>query len=313
MRRRYHLYRAPGDLFRLGRRAIITGFSAAATGGAFLYNLYDKSRRLSSYARSSTRSSTSSRTTPTSVSSIQKPRRQRQYTQRHPTVKFYVKKKFKMPKRRRTSSKTAQNYATISDVRREITRKQEKKYLLTNQVDVGMSFDVPLLVSLCDIAQGDGDSERDGDSCQMKSVQIRGRTNASHTDAQFSRILLFQWLQDTVPTLNQVILAGTPDAHAVFEPYNHDRRHQFRILYDKTFVHGDNTNNDNRPTVYFFSAQINIGLLTKRFKMKNELRFQAAGTAATNKIYALGFSDASNAAAYRPTVMFSAKLNFVDS
>lgn len=93
-----------------------------------------------------------------------------------------------------------------------------------------------ILYTLNDMAQGDSDSTRDGDSVKIQNLVIRGSMNkgASATNS-WCRMLIF-WDKDNLVTAATDILENyMGSATAPFAPKNHDRRFQTRVLYDKVF------------------------------------------------------------------------------
>lgn len=100
-------------------------------------------------------------------------------------------------------------------------------------------------VHLTNIAIGDGDSDRTGNSVYVRSLDLRGQFiyNTTGTDPQFVRLALVldtQQIADTPPTYTQIYNGADYNAHL-----NPDTVGRFKILYSKVFAL-DNVNSLER-------------------------------------------------------------------
>jgi len=126
-------------------------------------------------------------------------------------------------------------------IRREITRiskrvynkRTELKYFMT-----GASASIPTvggsIVDLTAIPQSVSDTDCTGDSLWLRNISLRAFTalNVVANLAGSVRIVLFQWFDDTTPTVSVILNAGA--INPMVAPYNHDTNQKFSILYDAT-------------------------------------------------------------------------------
>lgn len=93
-----------------------------------------------------------------------------------------------------------------------------------------------LVTNLVPLAEGDGDTNRTGNSVLVKGIYIQGVcTNASTTQPSFSRYVIVkdnQQIGDTVPTWNDVF-----DSGMVTAPISSATAGRFTILWDNRHVH----------------------------------------------------------------------------
>lgn len=183
----------------------------------------------------------------------------------------------------------------------------EKKYLYGTVITGTTASGT--VTSLSTIAQGDGDSQRDGDQITVSSMEIRGfmyPDQPAGANNQVFRMIIFQWLLSdlTPPVVNDVLLLAEYTSL-----YNHDKRYQFRILYDKTYSTGVGSTaaGDYHVTPVSFHFRINRGF-------RRRIQYQGGGTAGTNKIYALLISSSDTlAVGSYPIVNWAFKLNYHDN
>lgn len=153
------------------------------------------------------------------------------------------------PKRRRTFRRKFRrggNRVTKRYVHKAIDRNIERKFtVFTRSGDVGPSPGLPF--DLLQTTTGTTDQQRIGDRIKLKSIRIRGNVqlpSAGADDFNLIRIYIVQWYRCAGSTLqdytNQCFENDTPSP---YEIYNHDRRLQYRFLYDKVFklVSGENS------------------------------------------------------------------------
>lgn len=181
-------------------------------------------------------------------------------------------------------------------VRREIESYAEKMYFpAPSNLSVSST---PNVVSLSDVAQGDADTNRDGDQLSLTSIEFRGYIATGDT-TNVLRFIIFQWYPNDSfypPTASDILLTA---ASGFISPYSHDGRFQFKILYDRSFSMSTNW----QPYLTFHKY------VTKGFRRK--IQYNAGGTTGVNKIYLLLVSDSS--AAPHPTISYYSKLNYRDT
>lgn len=157
------------------------------------------------------------------------------------------------------------------------------------------------IIDVSAIAQGDGDTNRNGDQLTLTSYELKYNWVQADT-TNLVRTIIFQWLPNTsagAPTVGSVLIAaplGT--ATAPLAVYDHDNRYNFRILYDK--LH----RLDAAHVI-----QGNEIMITKF--ARNRIQFNGGATTGSNRIYILIISD--SAAAAHPTFYYDNKINFRDS
>lgn len=153
-------------------------------------------------------------------------------------------------------------------------------------------------VNLSPIAQGDGPSDRTGNSVFARSLNIKGQIifNASGSTTQFMRVAVVldtQQVGDTSPAYTDLYSSAAYNAHV-----NVNTAGRFKILYSKT-IETDSVNNLARPLL------INI-------PMRHHIRFN--GTASTDiqkgGIYILASgSEATNG----PYIRYESRLSYHDN
>lgn len=188
----------------------------------------------------------------------------------------------------------------LSQPQKQAVRKIAKKEILKNQENklhvVGVTGGVNNAGTITDlgaIAQGLLDTNRIGDSILMGSMSFRGRVVfADQYNA--TRMILFQWFEDTTPIPSDLLLATASWKSA----YNSDNHQKYKILYDRTYF----TDNVNRLQVP----------IRGRVKMsRKKLAYLASTTGGTSKPYVLFISDSGGVPDPNPSVDF--RLNYRDA
>lgn len=202
-----------------------------------------------------------------------------------------VKRKRRGQKRLTSGQKT--------QVKALITRRQELKYL--NVIQGGFPpLALGSILQLSKIAQGDSDSQRNGDSMLFKP-RMQVRLNMSTLGNGYMRIIIFQWkpLSDDTnftPTVGDILHVGSTTAVDFTSQYQYDTRHQYRIMKDKVFTLVNATQTMVRT--FIFSCTI----------PNKRVQFSAATTIGTNQIYMLAIRGGSQI-----DVAFTAKFIYTDS
>ncbi len=190
--------------------------------------------------------------------------------------------------------------ATVSQVRQMITARlgadDELKYYTTSDTGTSVGFS-GTLSSISNPPQGNTDVTRVGDALRLKEVGFR--YNFTFGDnIQVCRMILFQWIPNSVPTVTNILLAiGT--ALAPLSPYNVDTEAQYKILYDKIWYLNNVANPQNGEEV----------LITKGFNQLQD--FFAGGTTGSNQIYKLFISD--SGAAPNPSLNSESIVRYTDA
>lgn len=191
-----------------------------------------------------------------------------------------------------------------AQVARMMNVRHEKKYF--QNYAAGTRDWSGVIHSVSDVAQGDSDVNRDGDSLYIKSLQIRYSIAVADT-YNLVRLICFQWLDDDTPIPSDILSAtylGT--AVAPLAPFHHDQRAKYRILYDSQPMALNGTSNLVEVRTVMLK---NRGKLGK--KMVNQIRYTAGLTTGSNKLYILEISDSSAAA--HPSFSTVARMNFTDN
>lgn len=163
--------------------------------------------------------------------------------------------------------------------------------------DTGNSIDASgTIINLNEIAQGDGDAGRTGNSILAKSLYLNFDFSKHNLATNtYLRMLLFidkQQISDTYPSVTDVL-----DTASVLAPLNNATVGRFTILRDMRVVL-----NDNRPGIFFKIYK----------KLFNHIRFNGGLATDTQKggVYLLFIS---NEATNAPTVSFRGRLCYHDN
>lgn len=188
----------------------------------------------------------------------------------------------------------------VSKVRSVLQRSFEKKYLAFRSTYPPST--TPYLLKLSEVTQGITDVSRIGDRLHIKSLQFN-YTITTPNAANVVRVIIFQWFNTTntaYPAASDVLLDTA--TYPWLSPYAHDRRLEFRILYDKTHILESANQNIVRQKVFI-----------KKIPNKHRVMqfIGATSTAYVNGLFALLISD--QAAATFPTLNYSGKFNFTDA
>lgn len=214
-------------------------------------------------------------------------------------------------RKRRRLNRRRRRPVTRRYVRRAIDRVAEKKYVQftwtpTSPGSVAGVGTIPVGTEITSVAAGTGDSNRIGDQIMARSVRIRGIINSPLTvpdSYNFVRVVIFQWQRtpDTDPGQAGVFCFQS-DTFSITAMYNHDRRYNYRILWDKVWkvVPGATV-----PAV-FFKKLLRI--------KKRRIQYAGAATSAFNGgAYPIGILVVSDSALdNHPIVRMEIKFNFKD-
>lgn len=150
------------------------------------------------------------------------------------------------------------------------------------------------ILHLTNIDQGDGDQNRDGTQCKLKSVEARWvlRQNASATQTAVRFFWFIDNEQDgTAPTMAELLESGGVRAFPLFE-----NRKRFTVLKEMIINLGDNTMADGR----FY----------KKMNMIVNWEGISGTTARNNHLY---FAYLSSEATNTPELLIQHRLRFIDN
>ena len=118
---------------------------------------------------------------------------------------------------------------------REIKRGFELKHFDSSTLATDVDF-TGQIIDLNNIAQGDGDTNRDGDKAMMTSYELRGRIQNVTGETPATRVILYlDKSGNGVPLVTELLL-DTGTALSVSSMYNQDFRSKFIILQDRTYT-----------------------------------------------------------------------------
>lgn len=196
----------------------------------------------------------------------------------------------------------------------------EKKFVDYGYAETAMSTSwalaVPATTSLSTVAQGDGESNRDGRGYVIDSIQIKGYIKTGPTEnlanpevANMVRIALV-WDKQTngaLPTAANIMNDGTGESWTGYRNLEYVKR--FQVLKEKTFKHNLSTLASNAATNDYSSG----GRITP-FKMsytfKRPLNVNTSGTTADianivdNSLHLIATSGVASALAYTSRLRF---------
>lgn len=229
-------------------------------------------------------------------------------------------------KRRRASdssstSKRKKSYGR-SSLRRISRHDGEKHFHDTYNITAVDTTPIVTYISLADIPQGDTDLTRTGDKVQYASMQLRFVINravltiGTNTIQPLVRLVLFQWMGDDnidLPNTSDAVFQDvSTNARALVTMYNHDYGHKYKILRDKTYTLQQQVATAT-AVAGVSDAVINPQISDKWMIMPREykerrVRYAAAGTTGTGKIYLALISDSPNGSG--SNVSMYTRLNF---
>lgn len=181
-----------------------------------------------------------------------------------------------------------------------LIQQSEKKYYDQNAANANIDY-TGVIYNLSSIPQGDTDVSRDGDGLKLTSLQIRWLMEVGTSPNTF-RIIVFQWLPATTPTVSDVL--SSTYASSVLQPlspFKHDMNANFRILHDS---------NTRVVDTYRPSITGKIYITTRNKKLKQDVHFNAGTTTGVNKLYMIVVSN--DAAVTYPQFSYVSRVQFRD-
>lgn len=197
--------------------------------------------------------------------------------------------------------------AAVRQVKRIVQSQAELKYLNIIQPQLGVST-TAAIGQLMNISQGDLDNERNGDKIRLTG-KLYMRFFVDGSDIyNFVRFIVFQWhpMNSAHPTAGDILLNGSSSSVDYTSHYNHDKRTQFSIIFDKTFkTVGDGASGS--PYQDSFRQSL---MRVLRIPRKNIFYNTTSSTIGTNQLYYLAVSDSTTI--NHPGIFWTMKLPFTD-
>lgn len=147
------------------------------------------------------------------------------------------------------------------------------------------------------IPQGTGDTERKGDKCMPRSIDLRGWINGE-TFSSVVRIVIIRWNPVTVPVHGDVFFSADGNATTCLSPFVHDQRDQFQYVYDKTFT----VSNNGGSEIIHFQKHIKLGM--------KAIDFSGGSTTGSHKYYVYALTDRSTVTS--ALLRLYTRMNFTD-
>ena len=93
------------------------------------------------------------------------------------------------------------------------------------------------ITDITQVAQGQTDSTRIGDSLNAASIQLRGRVNYGTVGSGegIFRLIVFQWFDTSTPVASEILNPGTVVGETTTDMYNTDMGNRFKIYMDKSY------------------------------------------------------------------------------
>ncbi len=204
-----------------------------------------------------------------------------------------LRRKKPFTKSRKKVFSTRQRSAVTTLAKKAIRSTSEFKHHSVQTSDTAST--AGFIWDLSAVAAGTTDTTRIGDQLSATTLGFQYRIVSGDTHNAV-RVIYFQWYPNTVP-----VVANILNAAAVEAQYETDQATNYKILYDRT-----HTLNEYVSGVVVTTRQFRRKL---RIPRKN-LKFLAASTTATNKVYSLYITD--SAAVVHPSMIFSTRLNYTD-
>lgn len=207
-------------------------------------------------------------------------------------------RKFKVTWKRRGLNKRQK-----TTVKRLISNTQEKKhFLVTNASGISQST-VGTITKLSSIAQGDSDTDRDGDRLTLKSLRFTATISNSDTYNRF-RVILFRWNPDdsTAPTVGDILQNSAGNLLDVLLPTHLDKSSNFHVIHDRTYTTATDGANE--------AIGVKKTFYGKRLGTKT-IQYNAGLTTGFRNVYMLTVSD--SGAAAHPYIYYTSLLKYTDS
>jgi len=224
--------------------------------------------------------------------------------------------------RRRYNRRRKLNKRQAIQVKRIINVNRELKYLAINSAGAFNVTTTPQIDgSFFDIPQGTTDVTRVGDRINWCGkvrfrLQVFNALGVSADNYNTQRWILVQYhpasTSAPTPVVTDILLTGPSGAVDVHSQYNHDKRQDYKVLFDRTFTTVGSFN-------YAITADAPGTAVTHRYmsynislkKARKQVQYQGGGLQATNRLFWIYMSDSS--ATPHPTAIVSTKVFFRDA
>lgn len=194
-----------------------------------------------------------------------------------------------------------------------VTGRAERKYHDTTSTNQAGSYDNAIFGVINAISQGDTDTARDGDSCRMTSLDLRGEVSFVNSAVAIGRLIVFiskpgnsELTSGSTATfgLGDILSLGASSA-ATYDHYLHDSvPSRYQILYDRVFSNADVGAASASNRLHFHKM---LGLKQKL------VQYEAASTRMTkNAIYWVWMGNDTDASGNEPLLNIQTRLNFID-
>lgn len=210
-------------------------------------------------------------------------------------------------------------------VKRLMNIRSELKFHGFQQNGITIST-TPVSYDVTAIAQGDADTDRIGDrlmwasSCEAR-FQLYGPesgTGLVNDIYDTVRIIVFQFhpkaTTGSSPAVADILLTGPTGAIDVNSHYNHDRRQDYKIVFDKTVVLMNNQNSTVGGAGFTTYQTSHVRMIKRRIRLnriRKQCQFSGGSVDATNKFFMILLSDSS--ATPHPTINTNLRFYFRDS
>jgi len=220
-----------------------------------------------------------------------------------------VRRPFKIPRRIPRGLTPAQ----ARGVKKIVQRQAELKFFYFNQAATAVSTTIVMTGLPFDVLQGTADTNRIGDALTWRGwIDLRYQWIIADT-ANLVRLMVVQWKAQSTgtpfPTYADVLLTGPSGGYDVFSQYNHDNRHNYVILFDRTHKLIGNSAAATTPNTSV--SEVFRHVKVPLTKAKKVAQFIGGGSQGTNRLFLIYMSD--SAAATHPTLTYTTKVCFADS
>lgn len=206
-----------------------------------------------------------------------------------------------------------QRVAVGQIAKKAVTSLAERKYFILYQVDQEGAYDAALETDLtASIAQGDADTQRQGDSIRLTSLEMRGSVTyqaANQINGRLIVICLKTGVQNIGASSTAALgLAGLlqngASSDAAWDFYRNDTKNRFQVLYDRNFTSQDTGAGGTNNSAHFHTL----------IPLKDRVVQYDASTARVTKnaIILFWFSNVGTAVNTGPYLNVGTKLRYID-
>lgn len=223
----------------------------------------------------------------------------------------------KTTKRRRGKKRTGGaklNKKQTKQVKQIINKNLELKYYDATLGPFGQP-NTWQISGISSIPQGQTDSSRIGDKLKMTRWQLRVQfdlSGGSLADAtNHLRFVCFQWKPFTIPVVADIFNLGLGAAEDNFSFYQHDKKANYHILFDREYFLAGNgflDTNDIASVGCCTSKYVFLSIPLKR--AIKQIDYIAGGVTGNNKLYIATCSDSS--VTPHPVISIQSHIEFYD-